>query len=141
MNGAVDERPKLEESIETLEHKITSALGDDADAQQTWEESVARLQESHQGRVRFHRKRHRVLADPLLRHHIRPAMKAEVAGKSISAKPSLAKASESKKTDEHIWLVTFMDYGWATSTMRHAGSNRSRTRSGQKCYLCLRYET
>jgi putative transposase len=41
---------------------------------------------------------------------------------------------------ERIWLVTFMLYDWATSTMRRAGWSRSRIRSARKCYPCLRNE-
>ena len=44
------------------------------------------------------------------------------------------------QVSERIWLVTFMDTIWATSTMRRAGSNRSRIRSARKCYPCLRNE-
>ncbi|MFZ5691420.1 MAG: hypothetical protein ACOY5F_09200 [Pseudomonadota bacterium] len=46
-----------------------------------------------------------------------------------------------KQVIERIWLVTFMTMISATSTTRHAGSNRSKTRSGQKCYPCLQNET
>lgn len=42
-----------------------------------------------------------------------------------------------KRTDDHIWLVTFMDYDLGISTMRHADWNHFKTRSGQKCYTCL----
>jgi hypothetical protein len=43
-----------------------------------------------------------------------------------------------KQTDDHIWLVTFMDYDLGTSTTRRAVSNRSIIRSVQDCYRCLR---
>src|SRR5262245_38705541 len=41
---------------------------------------------------------------------------------------------------ERIWLVTFMQDDWATSTTRRAGWNPWRIPSGRKCYPCLRNE-
>jgi hypothetical protein len=35
---------------------------------------------------------------------------ASIARRSISARSSPARPSESKQTDERIWLVSFMDY-------------------------------
>ncbi len=43
-----------------------------------------------------------------------------------------------KQVSERIWLVTSWSTIWATSTMRRVGSNRSRIRSGRKCYPRLR---
>ena len=43
-----------------------------------------------------------------------------------------------KQTDDHIWLVTFMDYDLGISTTKRAASNRLIIRSVRNCYPCLR---
>jgi hypothetical protein len=45
-----------------------------------------------------------------------------------------------KEVHDDIWLVSFMDYRfWGTSIWIPGCSNRLKTRSAQKCYLCSRY--
>ena len=46
-----------------------------------------------------------------------------------------------KQVSDRIWLVTFMTTISAASTTRPAGSSRSRTPSGRKCYRCARNKT
>jgi hypothetical protein len=43
-----------------------------------------------------------------------------------------------KQTDDHIWLVTFMDYDLAYVDVRRVASNRPMVRSVRDCYPCLR---
>jgi hypothetical protein len=45
-----------------------------------------------------------------------------------------------KQVSEHVWLVTFMEYDLATSTMRRVGWSRSIIHSARNCYPCLRNE-
>ena len=42
-----------------------------------------------------------------------------------------------KQVDEHIWLVSFMDYDLGYFDDQAVGSNRSRIRLARECYLCL----
>jgi putative transposase len=44
------------------------------------------------------------------------------------------------QVDEHVWLVTFMQSTWATSTTRPVASSRSGIPSARKCYPCPRNE-
>lgn len=57
---------------------------------------------------------------------------------SASSLPARPSASNRSRTISG-WLPSWIMI-WATSMMRHAGSNHSKTPSGQKCYPCLRYK-
>jgi hypothetical protein len=60
--------------------------------------------------------------------------------KSTSAGSSPARPSASNRsTTESGWPASWTMI-WAISTMRHAGSNHSKTPSGRKCYPSLRYK-
>ena len=43
-----------------------------------------------------------------------------------------------KQVSDQIWLVSFMNYDLGYFDEETVGSNRSRIRLAQKCYLCLR---
>jgi putative transposase len=62
------------------------------------------------------------------------------ARRSISASSLPARPSASNRSRiESGWLASWTMI-WDTSMMRHADRNHSRTLSGRKCYLCLRYK-
>ena len=68
------------------------------------------------------------------------AASASIGTRSISAWSSPAKTSASNRSattfgSSASWIMIS-----ATSTIRHANSNRSITPSDRKCYLCLRYK-
>jgi putative transposase len=68
------------------------------------------------------------------------AASATIARRSTSARFSPARPSASNRsTTESGWPASWTMI-WDISTMRHADWNHSRTLSGRKCYLCLRYK-
>ena len=44
-----------------------------------------------------------------------------------------------KEVDDGIWLVSFMEYDLGYVDLEEKLCSPSRILSGQKCYLCLRY--